>query len=387
MSNATAQTVPFESRFQVSQSAVQSTVYNASNATARYEMLLIRLSELTVLLNNTLSAQLLRINSSITTLKVTSTPIFVLASTSEELANRTVEELIQVSAIVESIMTVTLPQIADLASSIQGYVDGVHSDAEQLMMVLSLCNTQLQLLENLTSEIEQSSLRTLSLAINIQQLEGSIQSILPTLLGQTVALDVQVSNLNMQIVLLINEISTTMLFIDSIYERVPSIPSMDELSTLYENLNATLSYAQALGSQVSLQNTTLSELINMTYETQQQVDELQQSLAMLMAQENTITSQAMYTYDFLQSKVNEVEIAIEYAQTILTNLTNFQNFSAEVAALADIALAAVPTNTTRDTLAMAESIMQSVIELSRNVSLTKSLAAEAEETFQQAEQV
>lgn len=379
---------PFEPRLHDSENMVQSARDEAENISDMHNRLLNQFQSLAELLSVSLRSQVVRINNSLILLQASSTPVFVLASTAEELMNRTIQELTAAIEISNTIATQDLPMVqASVELVVNSSIDGI-SAATELEEQVMLLSTQLVQLQHLTDTIALLSSQAIDRAQQIQILHANTTDMLNLLQASFSTAQTSISSLAQQLQSLSGTISSTMTQINLGITNLGSL-SVPQLDDLLTNASMTSDYANSIANETNNQSSQLAELQNVLDSSQQKTESLVSSLSMLSESVSSFESESRDALNISSEVQGIVEDAINNAEFILTQLQSFRNESFEVANAATEALELVHTinDTAATALSAASQIQQTVGESVENISIAKTLATQTDTKSLSVEQV
>ena len=377
---------PFEDRLLQNQSEVQTTLAGAQQFELQHMQFV---NQFNIFSSPMLAMQLLQINTSLATLQVTSTPVLVLARTAEELMNRTIEEILAASGIVNSLTAIILPSAQKSAALVSNSSLVANSTTRSLETQFSLLSSQLVQLKNLSESIAGISIPLLSDAQSLQELHDDIKSTIVELQSNITFAQTAVSTLMPQLTSLTESISRLVTCIDEQLQNLVSIPLTNEVNNTLSNVTTTASYANTLINESAIQANRLAELTASIDLNQQLITPLLQQILFINNSVGNLLLQTENADTVSSLAVNTTEAAINSARFILTNLKNFSDDTLAVSRTANNALSAIGTinATVTNALSQAREIESNIELLRQNTSLIKIVAVQTHSEIQEAELV
>ena len=380
---------PFEERLLQNQSAVERTLTDAQQLQYQHMRLVDQFSILSSSIADMLTIQLIQINNSLTILQGASTPVFVLALTAEELMNRTIQEILAASGVMNTISTVILPSAHDSVAIVNNSFLIANSTALSLEAQISLLSSQVVQLANLSDAIATISILFLTDTQSLQELHDDTSSTITDLQSNITFAQTSVSTLMPQLAQLATSISTLVTCISQQLQSLVSIPPIYEVNGTLSNVTTTASYANTLMAESIIQSNRLAGLTESIDSNRQVITPLLQQISIINGSVSALMLQTENADALSSLAANLTETAINNARLVLTNLRNFSEDTFAVSNAANDALLSIGMIYATATIALNKSrdIENNVELLRQNVSLTKTLAEQITNQTQQAELV
>ena len=377
---------PFEDRLLQNQSEVQTTLTSAQQFEVQHTQFV---NQFNILSTSMLTMQLMQINTSLATLQVTSTPVFVLARTAEELMNRTIEEILAASEVVNTLSTIILPSAQESAALVSNNSVVANSTAMSLQTQFSLLTSQVIQLENLSDSIAAISMPFLTDTQNLQELHDDTRSTIMDLQNNITFAQNAISTLMPQLTSLAMSVSRLVTCVDEQLQNLASIPPINEVNSTLSNVSTTASYANTLMNESTMQSNRLAELTASIGLNRQLIAPLLQQISVINDNVTNLLSQTENADAVTSVAVNMTEAAINNTRFVLTNLQNFSDDTLAVSSAANNALSSIGMiyATVTNALNQAREIESNIELLRQNTSLTKTVAVQTHSEIQKAELV
>ena len=374
------ETSPYEPRLNTYKRTVQALVDTTQELTQRHTLLLSQMEQLTLAINVTLKADAVSLRAALDRLKATSTPVFVLAHSAEELMNRTIQVYYLGNAILPNLTTIFIPGIQRSVSAITSY--------------LSLSRNALQMLQD---QLQQTSNETTNLSQTVEtliSLASSVLSIATEIDYQHNDIETEIISLQLNLTLLEQvadflspvldgqalKISEIGALIEQQKQNLPVVPSTSELDTLIGNLSRAHYSIAALQSNLSLKHDQIIMLQHTLSHSQGEVDSLVQEISDLTSDVIELVTRTEDAYTMVSTVSYAVQSTIEDAEQAVATLQNFSANSLEVRRAANAALksALEITNTATYAIETAKSLQNNVSEIINTVEVAMDHTKEAE---------
>ena len=371
------ETSPYDPRLNTYKNTVQILVDTVQELTQRHNLLLSQMDQLTLGINVTLKADAEILKVKLDILKATSTPVFVLSNSAEELMNRTIEVYYLGNAILPNLTAIYIPSIQQSVLAISSYLY-LSRNVQQMLQdqLQQTLNETINLSE--TAEILISlATSTLSIATGIDYQNNDIETEISsfqlklTLFEQLTdfllpVLDVQA--------LKISEIGA---FIQQ--QHIPVVPSSSELNTLIGNLFSAHYSIAALQRKISLKHDQIIMLHPVLSHSQSKVDSLVFEISDLTDDVMKLDTRTKDAYAIVSTVSYAVHSAIVDAKQVVATLQNFSANSLEVRIAANAALESTLaiTNTATYATETANSLQNNVSKIINTVEVAMSHLKEA----------
>ena len=379
IANLSTMVSPFDSRLNQTQNQVLSAVTDAQELTNEHE----RLNTLFTDLSNSiqsLSTQLVQLDTSLKILQSSSTPVFVLAQTAEELMNRTIQELNLAQEVVDEIATDILPAIQNSADSIQNSSVVGRMTANELDEYVATLSSQVDQLLNITNSIALISTSAILGAEELISLHTDNQRAVSDLQQNQTSAQEALSFLMTELYTLTSAIASTTNQIRLEFEDLAMVPSEAGLNDLLTNASNTEGYANSLAGEVSHQDSRLSELARDLNESRLKVDSILQQVSNLGENISNLGSDSDDAHQRTSDTVSATEVVIKEAEMILNNLQNFSvdSFDIGETATETLQLVRMINISAADALSTARNIEETVERSMRNIATAKAVAIQAQ---------
>ena len=381
---------PFDSRLLLEQQSVDYILQQAQMLAGMEDEQIELYGELLVLINQTLVTQIAQTNTSLDDLKAFSTTVFVLATTSMELVNYTIRDILQTKEILNVTENMILPSIERSVTMIQNNLADGRDSVELLLNNVDLLSQQMDILSNITNTLMLITATVLQDITQVQMVVNDTTSgVLNDIRQLQILVETATSPLTGRLQSLGLQLMTSTSQIQEEFDSLVPVPSADQLSAILSNANASESFAVNITSEISISQDDFNSLNATLADNLQELENLQGRLTSLEQDISTLLNETQDT-DFraldAESLANSI---IEEGELILGNLQNFSNNSMQVAVQAAEALQAVSRITTSAQAALktAENIEDRIGTFQEIVTIAKINTMNASSTTSEAEQV
>ena len=381
---------PFDSRLLLEQQSVDYILQQAQMLAGMEDEQIELYGELLVLINQTLVTQIAQTNTSLDDLKAFSTTVFVLATTSMELVNYTIRDILQTKEILNVTENMILPSIERSVTMIQNNLADGRDSVELLLNNVDLLSQQMDILSNITNTLMLITATVLQDITQVQMVVNDTTSgVLNDIRQLQILVETATSPLTGRLQSLGLQLMTSTSQIQEEFDSLVPVPSADQLSAILSNANASESFAVNITSEISISQDDFNSLNATLADNLQELENLQGRLTSLEQDIRTLLNETQDT-DFraldAESLANSI---IEEGELILGNLQNFSNNSMQVAVQAAEALQAVSRITTSAQAALktAENIEDRIGTFQEIVTIAKINTMNASSTTSEAEQV
>lgn len=383
------ETSPYEPRFRNNQTAVQSIVDTTEDLSQYYALLQTQLEELTTAINVTLREDVMQLDTTLQTLKTTSTPVFVLALSAEELMNRTIEEFLMAQESIDLLANFYIPNIQQSVSEINSSLSISREALATLEAQVQLASNETSALSELVQRLQSLASSALSTAEEVDSLHTDTEMTTAYLQQNVTYLEQAVNSLGPALETLAVDIAETSALIQQQRESLPSIPSANELNSLIENVSNAQDNITILQSEVSEENNRVVMLQQSLNSSQQEASRLAQDIADLTSEVTDLEDRTQEAYRKSSTATSSAQNRINEAEQVVASLQNFSGESFEVARAANEALESVSEITSTATYAIqtATAIQNNVSDIVSTVEEAMQLASDAENITLQAKRV
>lgn len=212
-----------------------------NNTLTRYYSVIVQYEYLIVILNDTLLSQLRQIEVDLSDLRSVSTTVLVLASTSEELMNRTMSDFVATQQALEQILqSMTIFEITQALNMIEENYMLINSIAEDLFNSSQMLFFQINELNDLVDSTQMYSKSAASAVVNVQDTITVIESICDRLKSKSTSLDSAILSSKGEMEMLSTAIASLGILIQQQSTHLPYYTTIeDDLSSLISNATDT----------------------------------------------------------------------------------------------------------------------------------------------------
>lgn len=380
---------PFDPRFMDTQNIVEEVVAQVDNLGSREDTLNSQYNELLLFITETLGLRSRQIQFTLDELKSRSTPILVLASTSEELVIRIVNEFSEANMLLDIIRYELLPAIEASASSVNDSFQMSSSAYQHLNVLLSLVSTQAEELTGVIRELQVAADSALSNTDLLIDFISDTTEIVSSLLQNHSAIEGRVDLASVSFASLALSIRMLASQIESL-SNLPPIPSSSALRQLISNANMTELYISTdISSELSNRYRQLSVLNRTLNVERYNVRQLQQQIEISESRADVQADRGVSGRRDAYQAVQSANQNVQFAEMILNNLQEFSDQSSNIASDVNEALQQVTRINTSVLLANEEAQMvKRVVGQSINqISMAKDVASDVQQELTQTQQV
>ena len=386
-SNISSEMTAFDLRLRLRQDVLQELLQTVNELNIMEDILMGRFEEAAVQVLDVLSTGILLLDSSLSALKRISTPVFVLASTSEELMNRTIEEF-QVTLDVLSVIDNTiLPEVQRVATSINdSFIDG-NTTAQALLLNLTRLLNQSSDIRALVADITTHGDESLLNAEQLYSLHTGTANMTEALLQSRAGI------LNNATALTTSLASLSMTYYQAMQNLmeldISDVPSAMAIENLLSDALDTANDAAVISSSTDLLLRRLMD-INGTYNSYQQ--ELQRLYDQSIEHEQNATTIRLKSEGALNQTsqaLGPVNMITESAQLALEELQNYSNGTLSIVQSATDAIEAANIAQQAANLAVNTSlnIQRTTDQINSTIRAISNNSQAARELVEQLEQV
>ena len=346
-------------------------------------------NELLLFITETLALRSRQIQFTLDELKSRSTPILVLASTSEELVIRIVNEFSEANMLLDIIRYQLLPAIETSANSVNDSFQMSVSAYQHLNVLLSQVSNQAEELTDVILELQAAAESALSDRDLLSDFISNTTMIVSNLQQNQTAIERRIDRASRSFASLVQSIRVLASRIESL-SSLPPISSTSALRQLISNSNMTEHYISTdILSEVSSryrQLAVLNETLNIERDSARQ---LQQQLENSESHANSQAGRGLSGRVDAEQAVQSGNQNVEFAEIILNSLREFSNQSSNIASDANEALEQVTRINSSVLLANEEAQMvRRVVGQSVNqINMAKDIASDVEQEVTQTQQV
>lgn len=370
--NLIIETSPYEPRIEANQNKVDDIVDSAQMYNQQHNMLLMQVANLTIVINETLQQEVMELQTTIQTLKTTSTPVLIQALAAEELMNRTIEEFLMAQQEINLLAEFYLPTINQFLSAVSSSLLVNTPTLQSLTTQVQLLSSQANQTLELVSELQSIALMSVATVDEIDSLNEDTLCMITSLQQNLTYIQQNMLSLVQQLRYFAVEIMLIGVHIKEQSESIPSIPSSEEVSMLHGNLSNTEHTIDALQNQQFEKRRKLSPLQDNLTESRIKIDSQMHELSNFRNQTTSLEDRTQYANNRTVSALNSVKQTTSEAEQVLVNLKNYNDDTFEVGRRANEALESVAdiTNT-------ANSAIEATAAIQRNVSEVMDMVQEA----------
>lgn len=380
---------PFDPRFTEIQNYAEDIAEQVDSLSLEEMGLESRYSDLFRFVTDVLQTQSRQIQFTLDTLKSRSTPILVLASTSQELINRIINEFSEANNLLTLIRNQFLPVIESSASGVKSSFYNSQAAYQMLITVLTSVSGEAEELKTIISELEVVANSLLTSTDLLSSINSNTTAVVDGVLESQNIIENRVDNAFGRFSSLYQGVNVLAGQIESLSD-IDSAPSVGALTQLIYNANMTEVFISTdISSEISNRYQLLSVLSQSLNVEGVNTRQLQQQLE---NSENLASSQILRSETARSVADQAVQSAnqnAEYARMVLNNLQNFKNNFSLIAYDVNIALDQVNNIDSSVLLAIneAQSIHNAVREVVDQIDLAKNIASEAIEDVLQSQLV
>lgn len=380
---------PFDPRFTEIQNYAEDIAEQVDSLSLEEMGLESRYSDLFRFVTDVLQTQSRQIQFTLDTLKSRSTPILVLASTSQELINRIINEFSEANNLLTVIRNQFLPVIESSASGVKSSFYNSQAAYQMLITVLTSVSGEAEELKTIISELEVVANSLLTSTDLLSSINSNTTAVVDGVLESQNIIESRVDNAFGRFSSLYQGVNVLAGQIESLSD-IDSAPSVEALTQLIYNANMTEVFISTdISSEISNRYQLLSVLSQSLNVEGVNTRQLQQQLE---NSENLASSQILRSETARSVADQAVQSAnqnAEYARMVLNNLQNFKNNFSLIAYDVNIALDQVNNIDSSVLLAIneAQSIHNAVREVVDQIDLAKNIASEAIEDVLQSQLV
>ena len=350
-------TIPFSEQLDDFQRISMLILTSVNNTLTRYHFVLMQYDNHIEIINQTLLNEVSQLEIDLSTLRRLSTTVLVLASTSEELMNRTISDFIYVQQVVQEIQTTLLLNITQIVSYLEeqyNIVGTIEQEISARRQLLSSQIAELQFLVNVTQLHSNSAVNTFfsvqDATIVIENQHNNLEIISVTLSSAIQSLGSEMTMLKMQITMLI----------DLIQQQLNSLPNylslQNKLNLLITNASLTENHA-VFDVRPEIYNhineySRINSTIGLNIEN---FNNLKSNLTTTVNNTRTALFDLIALETVTKQTVSSVLVTINLAQEVFSKLRNFSINSQSIA------------NITNQATEHSQTIRNEVLELQSHV--------------------
>ena len=379
---------------QLADTQVQSniTLSLVNSTLTRYYSIIVQYEHLMATLNDTLLGQLRQIEVDLSDLRSVSTTVLVLASTSEELMDRTMSNFIATQQALEQILqSMTVLEIAQALNMIEEKFMLINSVAEDLFNISQIISFQIIELSDLIDSTQTYSKLGTSAVRNVQDTIAVIESTSENLKLKSVSLSSAILSSKSELEMLFTEIASLGALIRQQPTHLPYYENVeDDLSTLIYNATDTknhtiLDIMPEINTYFN-QHAAIYRIVGLYVEN---FDKFETNITNLTTRlSNAYTELAIQEMKAEQGLML-VLATINHIQEILWKLQNFssesQNVSEDISQI--VADAQLIESRARETQSLARNITIEIEQANIEIQSSTQIATNAKDTTREAEQV
>ena len=358
----------------------------------RYYSVIVQYEYLMATLNDTLLSQLRQIEVDLSDLRSVSTTVLVLASTSEELMNRTMSDFVVTQQALEQILqSMTVLEITQALTMIEQKYMLINSIAEDLFNSSQMISFQINELNYLIDSTQMYSKSATSAVQNVQDTITIIESISDNLKLKSVSLSSAILSSRGELEMLLTAIASLGTLIQQQSTHLPYYENIeDDLNNLIYNATDTKNHTifdivPEINTHFN-RHTTINRIVSLHLEN---FDKLESNITNLTAR----LSNAYMELTIQEMKAKQdlllVLATINRTQEILWKLQNFssesQNISEGISQV--VTDAQLIESRARATQNLASNITEEIEQANIEVQSSMQITTNAEDTNREAEQV
>ena len=358
----------------------------------RYYSIIVQYEHLMATLNDTLLGQLRQIEVDLSDLRSVSTTVLVLASTSEELMDRTMSDFVATQQALEQILqSITVLEIAQALNMIEEKFMLINSVAEDLFNISQIISFQIIELSDLIDSTQTYSKLGTSAVLNVQDTIAVIESTSENLKLKSVSLSSAILSSKSELEMLFTAIASLGALIRQQPTHLPYYENVeDDLSTLIYNATDTknhtiLDIVPEINTHFN-QHAAIYRIVGLYVEN---FDKFETNITNLTTRlTNAYTELAIQEMQAEQGLML-VLATINHIQEILWKLQNFssesQNVSEDISQI--VADAQLIESRARETQSLARNITIEIEQANIEIQSSTQIATNAKDTTREAEQV
>lgn len=385
LSELSTRATPFDPAFKMQQDVVNWAKERVQNLSSAHQSISTYFAITSTSIDQNLAVRFAEIDNSLATLKAASTTVFVLASTTEELMNRTIEELLVAQNEVSKIITLLLPDTQASADFINSEFSNASMTAQNLVTYIDLLLLQVQMLNNVSATVQQlsnfeklpeltsSHYRNVKNATDLQNREEDVTTGANSLSNELLCLGLA--------------INSTAVRIKNELESLDSVPENTLLQELIMSTSDTNSYAVALMDMVQQHKNRLDSLMAELQDSKKAISGLLQLESTLSVNVTILSEVSTQANHSIASVVTSTEQAIQRAEYILEKLLNFQNDSFQINSATSMVSAHLINSRAMDALAEITETQENVQVLVNDSNAANSISEEARYVVQEMQKV
>ena len=368
-------------------------ILNLVNSTlTRYYSVIVQYESLMAILNDTLLSQLRQIEVDLNDLRSVSTTVLVLASTSEELMNRTMSDFVATEQALEQILqSMTVLEIIQALTMIEEKYILINSITGDLFNRSQMISFQIDELSDLIESTQIYSKSTTSAVQNVQDTIAIIESISSNLTLKSVSLNSAIMSSRSELEMLSTAIASLEVLIQQQSTHLPYFENAeDDLSYLYYNATGIRNHTTIdIVPEINTHFKRHAEIYKTVGLHMENFDKLESNITNLTTRLNNAYMELTIQEMKAEQDLMLVLATINRTQEILWKLQNFssesQNISEGISLVA--ADAQLIESRAREIQTRASNITEEIEQANMDVQSSIQLATNAKATTRDAEQV
>lgn len=330
------ESIPFSDQSVNAQELSTRVISEVNNSLSRYYSTIMQYEGLVFTINQTLLTQLSQIEVDLSDLRRISTTVLVLALTSEELMNRTMNEFNSTQQIVQNVQSATLLEIISVVDTIEDEYMGVSNITQDLIHSTQIVSSQINELRDLVSSTVIYSDSALSTGHSVQDPITVIEILSDNLEIVSVNLRSTTQSTESDVTALLTAVKSLASLIQQQLTTLQHyLPLQDSLSSLILNATNTENHAYFdVVPEINNQFNHYTDINRIIGLSTQNLNRLEANLTILENRTSSIFLELIY----LETKtVQDILSAINTASLAQEALWQLQNFSGDSLSIADSA--------------------------------------------------
>ena len=387
--NLLIETSPYEPRLEDQQSEVQDIVESAQSLSQQHDILQMQVDDLTNAIEMALLQDVAQLDSTLQTLKIVSTPVFVLALAAEELMNRTIEQFLTAEEEINLLRDFYIPNINQSVSAISNSRSVSREALQALMSQVQLLSDQENMISEQVGELQSLASMALQTAEGIDSQHENTKEVAASLQQNLTSIEEAVISLTQQLDAFMLEIMQIHVRTQEQRNNLPSIPSAAEIDVLSNDVSTTQNDISMLENTLSDKQSELNLLHQNLNQNRVEVDSLTQDISDLTGEAESLADRAQEAGNRSATAVEGAQRRINEAEQVLDILQDYSSDTFEVARRANEALELVEeiAASASYTIATASAIQENVSDIMEVVDDAMDKTDEAENIADRIEMV